>query len=1229
MENTPTPTPRWMWLLPGSLILAAAVALTVMFVFLKDKGLPPGKVEARKLTRDESLELLTLRDRSLGYLENHEFEKAETLLLEIVRKLPDDPFGHRNLAICLEQPLDTINRQDTEKRLKALAKARAAVDELVQIESTSHIPLVLRARVFVSEGDHERAALDLRRATELAPNSAPVWYDLFILNPLSPGEPPPAETVTALRKVHELEPDNLFVLKDWLPLQAQLKDPDFSKTIAQARETLEPFYDVIKRNVRFDVRDGLDKLAKAVADQQWPAVSNLSRSIGHVILPESSRDERYVKLNSLEYLLKDFGASFYKRADLPVPSLVKVPVKFISSSDRPVSVPAGAQVFAACDFNFDEKLDTVALVDQQLVMTLPLLPQPADAPATQIKMGIGSGYVGVLAVDLDDDADKQLRERLKLRPNGPEADPDVLVFGPAGIKLVENRLLLNGSDREFVEHPAGDALGAVRDIVAVAPGDLDLDGDLDLLTIDATSIRFWSNRGNWTFDEITSRSKLPPQEFMPTAATTVDWDRDSDLDILVSGKEGFGLLENLRHGRFRWRQLDGDFAVARGAHSLLVEDLLGDASWSVISAGQNGVHIILTETSVAGVVTARKGIPLIETPVTAIYSMDFDNDGARDLLAVADGKVALRRGLGTGTFETPPGETIDASNVRTLAVLDIDRDGDEDLLVGTKDSVGWKSNEGGNANNWLNVSIVGKQVKPNEQNYSKRVNHFGLGSQIEVKSGAQFQAQVVRGPLTHFGLGAHKNADVMRVLWTNGVPQNQVLPEANKFLCEVQTLIGSCPYLYTWDGEKFAFYTDLLWNAPLGLKFAEDVVAPWREWEYLKIDGDRLRAKDGKYLLRVTAELWEIEYFDEIRLFAVDHPAGTQIFTNEKVGPPDLAAHRIHTVSKPYPPVAARDQQGRDLLDQVQTRDGVFTKTYDRKLAQGLTNEHFMELDLGPWPQGNIGSEPPVVMLYLTGWMYPGCTSLSVQHSQNPEMPRPRPPFLQAVNAQGEWQEVRPFMGFPGGKTKTIAVDISDVFAKGSSDHRLRIVTNMEFYWDAAFVTISDPAVEVRETELPLMNAQLSDRGGVSFREWPESGNGPELFDYHQLVAGDKWPPIDGKFTRFGDVQPLLTARDDQLVVMHPGDEIQLEFAVPQTPLPEGWVRDFVIYNVGWDKDCDLNTVGGESSEPLPFEAMTSYAHANGAPRPLDESYVRYLRTYQTRTRPRAPFWNQLRRHTQ
>ncbi len=70
-----------------------------------------------------------------------------------------------------------------------------------------------------------------------------------------------------------------------------------------------------------------------------------------------------------------------------------------------------------------------------------------------------------------------------------------------------------------------------------------------------------------------------------------------------------------------------------------------------------------------------------------------------------------------------------------------------------------------------------------------------------------------------------------------------------------------------------------------------------------------------------------------------------------------------------------------------------------------------------------------------------------------------------------------------------------------------------------------------------------------------------------------------------------------------------------------GWTRDFLIHNVGWDKDCNPQNIYGKTVEPLPFAGMQSYPPAEAFPD--DEKHQEYLRKYQTREQNDVPF----RRH--
>src|SRR5262249_39356 len=72
--------------------------------------------------------------------------------------------------------------------------------------------------------------------------------------------------------------------------------------------------------------------------------------------------------------------------------------------------------------------------------------------------------------------------------------------------------------------------------------------------------------------------------------------------------------------------------------------------------------------------------------------------------------------------------------------------------------------------------------------------------------------------------------------------------------------------------------------------------------------------------------------------------------------------------------------------------------------------------------------------------------------------------------------------------------------------------------------------------------------------------------------------------------------------------------------------RDFLLYNVGWDKDADLNTVYGQTVEPLPFAAMERYPYGAAQDFPDTPTHREYLRTWQTRTQPEAAFWRSVLR---
>ena len=159
----------------------------------------------------------------------------------------------------------------------------------------------------------------------------------------------------------------------------------------------------------------------------------------------------------------------------------------------------------------------------------------------------------------------------------------------------------------------------------------------------------------------------------------------------------------------------------------------------------------------------------------------------------------------------------------------------------------------------------------------------------------------------------------------------------------------------------------------------------------------------------------------------------------------------------------------------------------------------------------------------------------------------------------------------------------------------------------------------MRLTSLAMESADLHYRGFSRAR--PSQPNAPETYDYENVQVASKWPPMRGLFTRYGDVRELVTEADDRMVILGGGDEMTVRFRSPEAKVPNGWVRDFIMHNVGWDKDADLNTVYGQSVEPLPYRAMTSYPYGPEAPFPTSPAHRDYLERFQTRAQQSQRFW--------
>ena len=595
---------------------------------------------------------------------------------------------------------------------------------------------------------------------------------------------------------------------------------------------------------------------------------------------------------------------------------------------------------------------------------------------------------------------------------------------------------------------------------------------------------------------------------------------------------------------------------------------------------------------------------VLDSPPALLKNLDYDNDGSVDVWVGGDKGMFLFRN--DVTFSEPypliesiaPAGDLLLQNATAGAVGDYDNDGDLDLFfINTDGQLRALQNEGGNQNNWIQVRLEGITAGNN------KVNRDGIGSKLEVKVGDLYQLQYVTEQVSHFGLGAYEAADVVRVVWTNGVPQNVVTPQAKQRILEKQVLKGSCPFLYVYDGEHYQFVTDLLWRAPLGLVTSMGFVAPDETKDFVKISGTQIQPKSGKYSIQITEELWETAYFDEVKLIAIDHPAGTDIFVNEQYTPPPFAAFKVYGVSEKRYPKSAVDHRGKNVSDALKAFDYRYAIEHAHGPYQGVVEPHALILDLGDVP-----NDTPLT-LFLGGWIFPTDTSINVALFQNPAI-NPRFPSVAVKDKTGEWQTVIDMIGLPAGKNKTITVDLTGRFL--SEDRRVRIETDMQIYWDTAFFTVGAQAVPMEVTTLNPDSADLHYRGfSEMYRPNPHA---PHLFDYQKVTKAAQWRDLAGFYTRYGDVAPLLQEVDDMYVILNAGDEITVEFDASRLPtLKAGWVRDFVLYSDGWDKDGDINTLTSQTVEPLPFHGMSKYPYPATEHYPDDDVRRRYQREYNTR----------------
>ncbi|HKU77928.1 MAG TPA: FG-GAP-like repeat-containing protein, partial [Pyrinomonadaceae bacterium] len=1016
--------------------------------------------------------------------------------------------------------------------------------------------------------NYDTAAERFNKARDLAPDNSQIFYLVGLLES-SRGNT--QQAITALRKSIELDQNNLiavYKLAEEVERQGDDKSAEEFQSLIQKILAAQP-----------------DNLAALVEQSRIAAkrgdAETFKSAVAKIVARSSSwPDEVKEQVNAVDALAKSgdlrAGAtrtSFLRNVLLRVPeyrrnlSAIKPPPGEEATPFRQfLKMETPTFTTAAADTGLVFKLEQIAnLTTGQWIGGVALsgsgAPTVAVASAREVRLASGATFPfpagpsntapsinAVLAIDFSYDF-----------------KTDVVLAGDGGV-----RLLRQESPTAFTDVTSDTKLPATvlnAKYLGAWSADIEADGDLDIVLGSATGTPFvLRNNGDATFTEI--------QPFAGVSGLTdfawADIDADGDPDAaLIDGAAKLHVFSNERQGQFAERSVTAGSALA-----INVMDADDNGVLDLVVAQSDGAIVSVADKDKVGWSVEELAKTNADGKPASLRVADLDNNGGLDLiLSGAASKVWLNDGSGKYTSINDP-----VSSDRVFDVFDVNNDGRLDLIVLSGDGTPHQAINLGTKNYHWQI------VRPRASNAvgDQRINPFGVGGEMEIRSGMTVQKQPITGPLIHFGLGEQASADVIRVVWPNGTVRAEFEIKADQEVLTEQRLKASCPWLFAWNGKQMEFIKDAVpWGSAIGLRIntlGSAKIAATGEW--YKIRRDQLVPHDGYYDIRVTAELWEVYYYDYIGLMPVDHPEGTEIFVDERfVVPP--AKLGFTTVATPKPIKQAIDDDGNDVTSLLSARDGKALDNFGRGQFQGLTRDHYVEVDLGD-------DAPTSGPLYLIahGSIHDTESSVNVAITQGNRW-RAKSMSVEVPDGSGGWKVAQENLGFPAGRKKTVLFKLTDLMKPGLPP-RVRIRTNLEIYWDHLEWAVGLPDAPVKSVRLTPSSVDLHFRG-YSVVNKPESGGAPEVPDYYKLFSTKQaWRDLEGYYTRHGEVGELLKEIDDRYVIVAAGDEMSFRF--PELPAPPaGWVRDFILMGDGWIKDGDYNSTFSRTVQPLPHHAQSEY----------------------------------------
>jgi len=350
----------------------------------------------------------------------------------------------------------------------------------------------------------------------------------------------------------------------------------------------------------------------------------------------------------------------------------------------------------------------------------------------------------------------------------------------------------------------------------------------------------------------------------------------------------------------------------------------------------------------------------------------------------------------------------------------------------------------------------------------------------------------------------------------------------------------SCPFVYSYDGQDYTLDGEPYGGATApGLKRTD--------WGGLKY----LRAVEGEYRFKLTNEVDETQYTDELKLLVVDHPRDVSVVADER--------GVAHSLRSPAAPSKAADARGRDILSYVNEDDWVYWQTQardlDPQLASGAKERLVFEF---PKPAGAKRAR----LVFDGGntlWASRMVKEFLSLQGSNLELyyaslntPGPSLFALQSWNMREELYRLNVRVSTPRGWV-----------AKGSVAGGGPFVFRSKVYT----LDIADVPGDVLKLELtPPVGFWMINHVAVDYGD-------DEALQVQEL---DATRAVDSRGT---DVRPLLASTDGRYLAMpNTGDSADLVFAAP--PPVSGLARTVILKTNGY-YDIHMGKLGAPQSATL------------------------------------------------